>query len=308
MTKDKKENGSSFFPIFLMGSLFVVIHSLSILITQPFEETGLEAFENPNDPVNLLFIFAIMFIVTLTILLIAKYWKKQFIQIIILGSIGYTAIFVFYPLLFFVMAEILALFISIIITALLLIALLKHPEWYIIDLAGIIVGIGAIAIFGISLSIFLVVLLLFGLSIYDAISVYKTKHMIDLADAVMDLKLPVLLVVPKVRTYSLIKEKKGIKEKLQEKEEREAFFLGLGDIVMPGMLVVSAFKNIPDNSLLIAISIIIGTLIGFAILMSVVIKGKPQAGLPFLCSGAILGYLISSYLVFGELAGFTLPF
>lgn len=52
----------------------------------------------------------------------------------------------------------------------------------------------------------------------------------------------------------------------------------------------------------------IGTLVGFAVLMSVVIKGKPQAGLPYLCSGAILGYLVSSLLLFGELAGLILPF
>jgi len=132
--------------------------------------------------------------------------------------------------------------------------------------------------------------------------------MIDLADAVMDLRLPVMLVVPKVRTYSLLKETKGIKEKLEDNEEREAFFLGLGDIVMPGILVVSALQNIADNGLIVALSVMLGTLIGFAVLMSVVIKGKPQAGLPYLCSGAILGYVVSSYLLFGELVGLILPF
>jgi len=308
MTDDKQEKGSSFFPMFLMGGLFVVIHLLSILITQPFESVGLDVFDNPNDPTNLLVFFITMLSVTIIILLIAKFWKKQFIQVIILGSIAYTSAFVFYPLLAFVVASDLALLISVIAAAVMVVALIKYPEWYIIDLTGIIVGVGAIGMFGISLGIFLVIVLLIGLSIYDAISVYKTKHMIDLADAVMELKLPVMLVVPKVRTYSLLKETKGIKEKLEDKEEREAFFLGLGDIVMPGILVVAAFQNITDNGLLIALSVMVGTLIGFAVLMTVVIKGKPQAGLPYLCSGAILGYVVSSYLLFGELAGLVLPF
>jgi len=308
MSNEKKEKSTAVFPMFLMGGLFVVIHSLSMLITKPFEDTGLNAFDNPNDPMNLLVFFAIMLVVTVTILLIAKFWKKQFIQVIILGSIAYTTFFVFYTLLSFVVTANLALLLSVIAAAILIVALIKYPEWYILDVAGIIVGVGAIGIFGISLSIFLVIVLLIGLSIYDAISVYKTKHMIDLADAVMDLKLPVMLVVPKVRTYSLLKETKGLKEKLEDKEEREAFFLGLGDIVMPGILVVAALQNIPDNGLLIALSVMIGTLIGFAVLMSVVIKGKPQAGLPYLCSGAILGYVVSSYLLFGELAGIILPF
>lgn len=308
MSNEKKEKSMAVFPMFLMGGLFVVIHSLSMLITKPFEDTGLNAFDNPNDPMNLLVFFAIMLVVTVTILLIAKFWKKQFIQVIILGSIAYTSFIVFYIILSFVVTANLALLLSVIAAAILIVALVKYPEWYILDLTGIIVGVGAIGIFGISLSIFLVIVLLIGLSIYDAISVYKTKHMIDLADAVMDLRLPVMLVVPKVRTYSLLKETKGLKEKLEDKEEREAFFLGLGDIVMPGILVVAALQNIPDNGLLIALSVMIGTLIGFAVLMSVVIKGKPQAGLPYLCSGAILGYVVSSYLLFGELAGLVLPF
>lgn len=308
MTDDKMEKGSAVFPMFLMGGLFVVIHLLSLLITQPFEDAGFQAFEDANDPVNLFIFFAIMLVVTVTILLIAKFWKKQLIQVIILGSIAYTAFFVFYTLLFFVVPDLFALSLSIIIAAILIMALIKHPEWYVIDLCGIIVGVGSIGIFGISLSVFLVVVLLIGLSIYDAISVYKTKHMIDLADAVMDLKLPVMMVVPKIRRYSLLKETKGIKEKLEENEEREAFFLGLGDIVMPGILVVSAFQNIPDNGLLVALSVMVGTLIGFAVLMSVVIKGKPQAGLPYLCTGAILGYVVSSLFLFGELAGLVLPF
>jgi presenilin-like A22 family membrane protease len=290
-----------------MGGLFVIIHLLSIVIAKPFEDTGLDVFDNPNAPENLIIFFVIMLTVTLTILLIAKYWKKQFIQIIILGSIAYTSFFVFYPLLIFAVPYPLSLLLSLAATVALVVALIKFPEWYIINLCGIVVGVGAIGIFGISLSIFLVIVMLIGLAIYDAISVYKTKHMIDLADAVMDLKLPVMMVVPKTRTYSMLKETKGLKEKLEDQEEREAFFMGLGDIVMPGILVVSSYYNIPDNGLLIALSVMIGTLVGFAVLMSVVIKGKPQAGLPYLCSGAILGYVISSLLLTGGLAGLVLP-
>ncbi len=306
MTNDKPEKRIAVFPIFLMGSLFVVIHLLSMLITKPFNAAGMGIFDNPNDPGNLIVFFVIMLAVTVTILLIAKFWKKQFIQIIILGSIGYTSFFVFYILFSFIVTSILSIFLSILIAAIMVFALFKYPEWYVIDLCGIIVGVGSIGLFGISLNVFLVIVLLIGLAVYDAISVYKTKHMIDLADAVMDLKLPVMLVVPKTKDYSILEETKGLKEKLENKEEREAFFLGLGDIVMPGILVAASFHSIPDNGFLIALSVMIGTLIGFAALMLVVIKGKPQAGLPFLCTGAILGYLISSYLLTGGL-GIVLP-
>ncbi|MBA3043716.1 hypothetical protein FP804_01100, partial [archaeon] len=52
----------------------------------------------------------------------------------------------------------------------------------------------------------------------------------------------------------------------------------------------------------VTFSTLLGGLLGFIILMYFVMKGKPQAGLPLLNSGAILGYLISYYLVFNNLS------
>jgi len=303
MTEDKKNEKRIVFPIVLMGCFFLIIDGLAMLIKNLFQPT----FEDTSNPINIVYIFIIIMVMTLLILLIAKYWKKQVIQIIILFAIGYTAFFIFLSLFSLFLPDLLTIILSIVAAVVLVFVLYKYPEWYVIDLCGVIIGAGAIAIFGISLSVFLVIILLMVLAIYDAISVYKTKHMIDLADTVMDLKLPVLLVVPKIRKYSLIQETKSLKEKLKDDEDRDAFFMGLGDIVMPGILVVSAYQNIP-NGLPVALSVLAGTLIGFLVLMTFVIKGKPQAGLPLLCGGAILGYLISSYVMFGTLAGLGISF
>jgi len=307
MNKVEKREIKDFLPVFLMGGLFVLIYSLALLVMTPFEAAGLVAFENPNDPMNIVYFFFTLLLFTVAILLIAKFWKKQLIQVIILGATGYFAFYVFYPLLAIAVPEVWSLFLSITAAAILLIALVKYPEWYVIDISGIIVGAGAIALFGISLSIFLVIVLLIGLAIYDAVSVYKTKHMIDLADTVLYLRLPIILVIPKIRKYSLVKETKSLKEKLNEDEERHAFFMGLGDVIIPGFLVASTFHNITGNGLLVALSVMLGTLFGFMALMRAVLKGKPQAGLPYLCSGAILGYLVSSYLLSGQLVGLTFP-
>ncbi len=298
MTDEKDSEKKMILPIIIMGGFFVIIDGFALWMKNLFQPT----FENASDPVNILYIFVIIIVMTIIILIIARYWKKQVIQAIILFAIGYTAFFIFLPLLAIFLPDIASISVSVLLAVLLVIALYKYPEWYIIDFCGVIVGAGAIAIFGISLSIFLVIILLVVLAVYDAISVYQTKHMIDLADTVMDLKLPVLLVVPKIRRYSLIKETKSLKEKLKDHEERDAFFMGLGDIVMPGILVIAAYHNI-TNGLPVALSVLAGTLVGFLILMMFVIKGKPQAGLPLLCSGAILGYVISSYVLFGTLSG-----
>jgi presenilin-like A22 family membrane protease len=50
-----------------------------------------------------------------------------------------------------------------------------------------------------------------------------------------------------------------------------------------------------------ALAVLAGTLLGFTVLMSYVARGKPQAGLPFLCSGAILGYIVGGFLLFGSI-------
>jgi presenilin-like A22 family membrane protease len=123
--------------------------------------------------------------------------------------------------------------------------------------------------------------------------------MIDLASTSLEQKLPILFIIPKKKGYSFAKEVRSLKEKLKTGEKRDAFFIGLGDVVFPGILVVSAFSNLASGALLMAVSVMLGTLAGFVALTAFVLKGKPQAGLPFLCTGAIIGYLLASYLMFG---------
>lgn len=293
-------------PIAIMAGFFLLIPGIALLLTSLFAQAGLQAFSNTSDPFNLVIIFAIILGMTLVILLIARYWKKQVLHAIILFAVGYTTFYVILPLIALLPLPLLAVYLlSIILAVLIVLALWRYPEWYVIDLSGVIVGAGAIAIFGISLSILLVIILLIGLAIYDAISVYKTKHMIDLADTVMDLKLPVLLVVPKIPNYSIIKETRRLKEQIAEGGRRDAFLMGLGDVVMPGILVAATYVTL---NLTVALSVILGTIVGFSFLMLFVIRGKPQAGLPLLNTGAILGYVISSLLLYGTLAGLSFSF
>jgi presenilin-like A22 family membrane protease len=289
-------------PILLMGGLFVLVDLLAFLVAGPFEAAGAVVFENPSDPLNLAYFFFILLVFTAVILLIIKFRRKQALRIIFLGSTTVLIIYVLYPILSIFVADWrITLGLSITAAALLLITLVKKPEWYVINAIALLTGVGAIAMIGISLDIPIVIVLLIAMAAYDAFSVYKTKHMIDLADNVMDLKLPVMFVIPKKRDYSLLKETKSLKEKLKGGEERGAFFLGVGDVVFPGILAVAAFHNISDNGFFLALSVLVGTLLGFIALMTYVVKGKPQAGLPFLCSGAILGYLVAGLILFGSL-------
>jgi presenilin-like A22 family membrane protease len=305
---ETKSKLSATLPMIIMGSLFVLINLLAFGVVGPFKAVDLKAFQSADDPLNLVFFFSVLIVFTAIVLIIAKYGKTRIIQAIFLGSTGLLGIYVFYPLLSYVLPGYWPLGVAVALNALIVALLFKYPEWYVVDISGIITAVGAIAMLGISLNMLFVLVLLIGMATYDAISVYKTKHMIDLADTLIDLKLPILFVIPKTLNYSLVKETKTLKEKLADGEKREAFFMGVGDVVIPGILTIAAFNIDSVHNFTIALSVVAGTLLGFAALMAFVIKGKPQAGLPFLCPGAILGYVISSLLLTGGLVGLTLSF
>ena len=86
--------------------------------------------------------------------------------------------------------------------------------------------------------------------------------------------------------------------------------MGLGDVIFPGLLCISAMTWLPDVSgpmgysgaFWVAIGTMIGSLIGYCVLMTYVARGKPQAGLPLLNGGAILGYFISAAIFIGSSA------
>jgi presenilin-like A22 family membrane protease len=172
--------------------------------------------------------------------------------------------------------------------------LIQKPEWYVIDTVAIFMGAGMVASMGMSFSVFLSIILLIGMIIYDALAVYKSKHMIKLAESVIKMRIPVIMIVPVSLPYTWLVDKS-----LSNPSRHEAYFMGLGDLVFPGMLVVSVYANVQNP--LITLSVVLGTLVGFVMVSYFVSKGKAQAGLPFLCTGAILGFVFSSLLIYGRL-------
>ena len=287
-----------YIPFVGMACMLLLVQLIAVGLSRPLDVNNIRAFENPHDTGNVAVWVAIILVFTAFIFLVIKMNKKWMIQVFIFITVAWTLYFVFYALFSAFLLSDINFALSLLLAAGLTVALYKYPEWYVIDTTGVIIGAGIAAMFGISLAIVPTLLLLAVLAVYDYIAVYRTKHMVTLAEGVMDLRLPILLVVPKHWKYSFLTEK-------FDKEEREAFFMGLGDAVMPTLLVVSAnfFVKAGSYSLPLigavnipAIGAMLGTFLGFAVLMVLVIKGKPQAGLPFLNSGVILGYAAGSLI------------
>ena len=221
-----------------MPLLMLAVEIGAILLSLPVQASGIVAFEDPSSMENPVIFIAILLGFTIFLLILIKYNLKKVIAAVIGLSIFFTFAYIFAALVYAGMgATDAATVIVIVVSILATLLLYKYPEWYVIDALGVLIGAGVAAIFGASLEVLPVVILLILLAVYDYISVYKTKHMITLAEGVMDMKTPILFVIPKKRDYSFINEGIG---KLDDGGERSAFIIGMGDLIMPAILVVSA--------------------------------------------------------------------
>ncbi|GAB7017516.1 presenilin family intramembrane aspartyl protease PSH [Halostagnicola bangensis] len=344
--------------------LFLGVQLGALALVEPFHDSDRQAVEDPTDPTNSAIYFAVILVATGLMLAAFKYDAERLIRGLIIGVSGMLAWFVFMEIIPPVVTVGSVNAVAVLAAAGVAGALLLYPEWYVIDTAGVVMGAGAAGLFGISFGLLPAILFLAVLAVYDAISVYKTEHMLDLADGVMDLKIPVIFIVPTTLPYSYLSEGStdGVLEDtsssesnenasnartttkdedtqleqnggsesgganggalLEQREKdsdtstdetnedsgsdqergRDALFIGLGDAVIPTILVASAAFFIEAGTIDVpgialnapALGAVIGTNIGLLILMYMVMKGRAHAGLPLLNGGAIAGYLVGA--------------
>ncbi len=276
---------SSKIPVLVMLFFVIVVQILALAITPAISASGNRVFEDPTSIANP-FAYMLLILVFTGILLLAMKLKRGWIiSGFILLSIAVS--------IYYVMVAFMSPLLAIAPTLAIMLLLHFYPEWYIIDAFGILVCAGISSLFGVSMTILPALLLLVVLAVYDAISVYKTRHMISLAEGAIKIKAPLLFVVPKSRDYSFRIDQE-ISNPSEETKKRGAYFLGLGDAIIPTILVISASWSLPAGGFyglsLPVLGAMLGTYIGFLLLMTTT-RDRPQAGLPFLNSGVILGFL-----------------
>jgi len=286
------------FSLLMLPVLLLIGEGMALLMVAPVQSTGVTAFQDPQSLNNPLIFLAIILVFTFLMLVLIRYRLNFIISAIIAFSVFFTFSFVALTLmsLFFGSTDAVALAslgVAFAVTAL----LYYYPEWYVIDTAGLLLVAGVGALFGTSIGLIPAIVLLIIMAVYDAVSVYGTKHMLNLAQGVVNLKLPsVLFIVPKKRDFSY--RKMGLTGGLDikgEKKGRDAYILGAGDIIIPSILVVSARAF--QSSLVPVAGAVLGSLVGMLILIRVLDSGKAQAGLPPLNTGAIIGFLVGCALV-----------
>jgi len=334
-------------------AIFLAVQVGALALVGPFESAGYRAVENPSNPANSAIYLGAILVATAAMLGTIKLGADWVLRGFVILSAGFVSLYVFSVLLpaplGWSIAGIATSPLALAAAGLLVIALLVHPEWYVIDAAGIVMGMGAAALFGISFGLLPAVVLLVALAVYDSISVYGTEHMLTLADGVMELKLPVVLVIPLTLSYSFLDDSPSTADDPDQRaveadggddaaagepadtdggepsrarrtssdersesggddaadrpdlDDRDALFIGVGDAVMPGVMVASAAVFAPAPPFvagfaltLPALTAMIGTLCGLVALLWFVMQGRAHAGLPLLNGGAVGGYLFGA--------------
>ncbi|WP_336337934.1 presenilin family intramembrane aspartyl protease PSH [Haloarcula brevis] len=329
----------------LIAGIFLFVQLGALALVQPFESAGYQAVDDPSDPTNSLMYVGAILVATAVMLLAFRYEVDQLIRGLIVFSAAWLSLYVFQvlipPVVTYAGLNVVAVLSALGLGA----ALLVYPEWYVIDAAGAVMGAAAAGLFGISFGVLPALVLLTVLAVYDAISVYGTEHMLTLASGVMDLKVPVVLVIPMTLSYSYLDattpdpaaEADTGDDSTQTEEptptdvdvdgpasadgsqsadgadtadesngshadplDRDALFIGLGDAIIPSILVASAAFFASTDALSVfgvplpALTAMVGSYVGLTILLWMVLKGRAHAGLPLLNGGTIAGYIVGA--------------
>ena len=272
-------------------------------VTQPEVIPGV----SPNNPGIPFYLFAYMMVVTGVILFVIKYKKSvlrglEAFVVFISSWLTFSFLIPFFiqsPWLDFItsilsplglLGEILIVVLSLDFLFALALTVWKFLRPTIIsqDVAAIFSGSGVGALLGLSLGIVPCIIFMIILSVYDFISVFITKHMVHMAKAITEKPMAFTIAAPHEFKQAKYIPVKNAKSKIH------VFQLGLGDIIIPLMFSVSILNKF---TIFNSIAAVIGSMISL-LLLTMIITRKPMAlpALPFVCAGALVGYLVSLFL------------
>ncbi len=244
------------FQVFLSYLLSFLIAVWLFLL---FRASGVtvETIAPANSLWNTVYFFAVIIVETVILILLLKTFKKLNLLKGIDIFVSFFAVFGIFSLFF--ESLIWPLLISILLIA---VKEITKSVWLKNAIVFLVVGFFG-AYIGYSLGILPVFLLLVLIAIYDYIAVFKTKHMVFLANQIIDKNTLFVMDYGNVNTTSTTEIKQEIKPvKTKEKEidpsKRNHLHLGTGDFALPLMAIMALF----------AVNWIFGIIAFFACLLS----------------------------------------
>lgn len=172
---------------------------------------------------------------------------------------------------------------------------LYRPNVFIHNITEVFMYAGIAILIAPIFTVFWMIMMLIVISIYDAIAVWKSKHMITLAKAQADSKMFAGLLIPYSKKPKASKIEVKIPKGMREKSVKTAI-LGGGDIAFPLLFAGSVMTWLIESNIAKEIAFLQSLLIplfsGIALFLLLLKsqKDKFYPAMPFITVGCLLGY------------------
>ena len=237
---------------------YIIIQGLALFVAKRFWVEDVVILESGDQPATSFMLFGLVIIATVVVLLLIKF-KLSFLLYYFTEYIGLFVIS------FIMLSAFIHLYAAAFISGIAVVLRYKMGKFK--KISVIILAVGIAALLGVSLDVVPVIAFLVLLSVYDVLAVRKTKHMQVIAEDVF---------------------KKGGSQIFTFDTKEETFVLGSADIILPSILVVSAFLNYSAvEALLTSVFALAGLLLAT--------RQKEAPALPYASLG-IVGFVIGYFI------------
>lgn len=162
-----------------------------------------------------------------------------------------------------------------------------RPEWAVHNGAAFVLSVAAVAVAGRMLPPLAVVGLLAVVLLWDYMAVSRSGLMLELVELSASARIPNYYIIPAAWTVDY----EGLRDRLTGERETVpdsvAKVIGVGDFVLPSLLVVAAATSAPS---VVALAAGAGTVLSLGVLEAAHADGETLPALPWVNGGAIAGY------------------
>lgn len=289
---------------------------ITVKNSEEYNRIGIEPPEVENESWSFVFILGSVLLGTVLILLIIQFrkrrlWKIWYLFAVLMSLLVALNPFIFKAMVFLGVVSFVSPYLITILISLCLSGLkVFRPNFYIHNATEILIYGGLAALLVPILNLFSVAVLLIAISIYDAYAVWKSKHMVKMAEFQKDTNLFAGFSFP-YKTVKSYLGKKAIESPTPEMSERVArskpaappkkaaaikegsptsAILGGGDIAFPLLFAGVVMKT--TGSYLYPFIVALTTTAALFVLFWRAEKGKFYPAMPFLSVGCFLGLFV----------------
>jgi presenilin-like A22 family membrane protease len=313
-------------------AMFMVVQFFGLLLaTQVFSGVAFEQImgaQEVSSTFDALFFIAYIIVFSIIILIIFKIYKGDKLFMLLDAAVVLVASFVVFIVCIsalqgnafnalFGATPYYVLVAAIALAVLLVIAKYKIPKMR--NITAMIASVGVGLVIGVSFSFLAAMVFMIILAAYDYIAVFITKHMVALGNVAMEKNLSFLIMVNEVEAVPLssltASERAEYNKSKKEMQKHGASMqklvgndmapisarmaLGTGDLAMPLMLAIAAYKV--NLNFVLSFVIILGAILGLVITMLILRRYKRALpAIPPILLGIVIALLV--YLAVSLLA------